>query len=182
MRTALIAFIFLFILLLGGCVDSFTEGSADPVSSGLPYYYDEFSDVSIPKEMQPETKETFITYASDGLKHGTQTVTGRVEMSSLVAAMMSHMRRDGWALRSVFRSSRSILIFERPEKLCSIYISEGLLYTTMVIFVSPKVADGVSQYSVPVSTAAVPVSPAAPPLSSAGGTPSSGRITVYPAK
>lgn len=167
---------------VAGCVGS-GSSDADPATSGLNYYYDEFQDVAIPREMSPQKKETFITYSADGTKLGTQIVAGRVEMSSLVAAMQGHMQRDGWSLRSVFRSSRSILIFEKPEKICSMYISDGMMDTTMLVFVSPKLADGALQYSVPVSTSTEPLGPSDPPISSsAGGAASDGNVTVYPAR
>lgn len=139
-------------IALGGCFNSNNDASSDPVSSGITYYFDEFQDVPIPNEMKARKKEGFITYSGSGTKLGTQCFSGRVEMSSLVTAMHRHMQREGWMLRSVFRSSRSIMIFEKPETICSIYIDEGLLETSMLMFVSPKLQDGALQYSVPAST------------------------------
>jgi hypothetical protein len=95
--------------------------------------------------------------------------------------MQGHMRRDGWTLRSVFRSSRSILIFDRPDRICSIYISEGLIDTSMLIFVSPKLVDGALQYSVPSSASTGALVPGDPPMST-GGSLSNDRVTVYPVK
>ncbi len=176
-------------LALGGCLGSGTDSGADPMSSGLNYYYAEFPDVAIPNEMQPDKDDTFITYTSDGIKLGTQIFTGRVDLSSLVTAMQGHMQRDGWALRSVFRSTKgSIMIFEQQKKMCSMYIFEKIFNTGMLIFVSPKLADGVIQYSVPASTYSEPLMSADPPLDSSGSSPSdistisNGNITVYPAK
>ncbi|MDL2210437.1 hypothetical protein LJC26_06510 [Desulfovibrio sp. OttesenSCG-928-O18] len=184
MRKYTVTLLLVFTVVLGGCLGSESENNSDPVSAGLNYYYDEFQDVAIPREMTPEKKETFITYGSDGMKLGTQMVAGRVEMASLVSAMQGHMQRDGWALRSIFRSSRSILIFEKPERMCSMYISDGVIDTSMLIFVSPKLADGALQYSVPVSTSTEPLVSGDPPLTTSGGTAakSNGNVTVYPAK
>lgn len=173
-------FVLLFALVLSGCAGT---GSGDgDASSGLNYYYDEFKDVAIPKEMSPEKKETFITYTADGVKLGTQIVSGRVEMASLVTAMQGYMQRDGWTLRSVFRSTRSILIFEREDRMCSIYIGDGMMTTTMLIFVSPKISDGALQYSAPVSSSTEAFAPSDPPISSSGGSYSDSNVTVYPAQ
>lgn len=182
MRKNTAALVLVCVVALGGCVGSSSENGSDPVSGGLTYYYDEFQDVPIPKEMTPEKKETFITYGADGTKLGTLIVSGRVEMASLVAAMQSYMQRDGWTLRSVFRSSRSILIFEKPEKMCSMYLSEGMINTDVLIFVSPRLADGVLKYSVPAATSTEPLVSGDPPLSTYGGATSNGNVTVYPAK
>lgn len=182
MRRYVIVSLLVLTVALGGCFGSDSgSGSADPVSSGLTYYYDEFPDVAIPKEMKPEKKETFITYSAEGIKLGTQVVVGRVEMASLVSAMQSHMQRDGWVLRSVFRATRSILIFERPEKMCSIYIGDGMIDTSMLIFVSPRLTDGAMQYSAPASTSTEPMISGDPPLTS-GGSATDSNITVYPAQ
>lgn len=173
-------------LTLGGCFGSDSDSTADPVSSGMTYYYAEFKDVAIPKEMTAQNKDTFITYSSDGTKLGTQIFSGRVEMASLVDAMGAHLQRDGWTLRSSFRSTRSILIFERADRICSIYISEGMLETNMLVFVSPKLAAGALQYSVPAATsteplsAVDPVGSSAPAAASATGSVTDSNVTVYP--
>lgn len=173
-------------LVLGGCFGSESNSGTDPVSSGMTYYYAEFKDVAIPKEMTAQNKETFITYSSDGTKLGTQIFSGRVEMASLVEAMCGHLQRDGWDLRSSFRSTRSILIFERADRMCSIYIGDGMIETSMLIFVSPKLASGALQYSVPASTSTEPLGTSDPMVHSSAaaasttGSVNDGNVTVYP--
>lgn len=177
-------------LCLGGCF-SFGSGSGtDPVSSGVGYYYDEFVDVAIPKEMTAKRGDTFITYTTDGVKLGSQLVSGRVEMTSLVSAMYGHMLRDGWRALSVFRfSSRSLLIFEKAERICTFHISEGLIDTEMLFFISQKLQPGSVQslsptgafvsggVSAPTTLSTEPLSPSDPPMSSSGE-----KVTVYPAQ
>jgi hypothetical protein len=170
-------------IALGGCINSEGDGSSDPISSGFTYYFDEFQDVPVPNEMKVQNKDTYITYSGEGIKLGTQCFSGRVEMASLVKAMYSHMQREGWTLRSVFRSSRSIMIFEKPEKMCSIYISDGMLETSMLMFISPKLQKGALQYSVPASTSTEPAMPGDPVIgNSTSSTGSNPNVTVYPAK
>lgn len=170
-------------MVLGGCLGTNSDSGSDPVSTGLSYYYAEFADVAIPNEMNPDKADTFITYSADGVKLGTQLFKGRVEIASLVGAMQGHMQRDGWSLRSVFRATKgAILIFEQQKKMCSMYIFEDLINTGMLVFVSPKLGDGVLQYtpqaSPSTSTTMEPLMPSDPVI---GGS-SSGNVTVYPAR
>ncbi len=182
MRFYTLLLMLLLSLALGGCFGSETDANADPMSSGLSYYYAEFPDVAIPNEMKPDQSDTFITYTGDGVKLGTQVFKGRVDMSSLVTAMQGHLQRDGWSLRSVFRAPKgAILIFEKQQKMCSMYLFEDIINTGMLIFVSPKLSDGALQYSVPASTSTEPLGLSDPSIGSSAGS-SSGNITVYPAK
>jgi len=171
-------------LALGGCLGLNSGGDEDPVSAGLSYYYAEFSDVAIPNEMKVESKDTFITYTADGVKLGTQLFKGRVEMSSLLSALQGYMHRDSWNLRSMIRGNKgAILIFEKQQRMCSMYVFEDLINTGLLVYVSPKLPDGALQNSVPASTPmAQPVytPPAAQPIPSSTGNTSSGNITVYP--
>lgn len=183
MRKVILLSMLTLTIALGGCFNSDGDGASDPISAGLTYYFDEFQDVPVPNEMKAQKKDTFITYSGDGIKLGTQSFSGRVEMASLVNAMHSHMQREGWVLRSVFRSSRSIMIFEKPEKMCSIYIGDGMMDTTMLMFVSPKLQEGALQYSVPASTSTEPMMSGDPVIgNSTPATNSNPNVTVYPAK
>lgn|GEM_PF-1383709 len=209
MRLYTIVLMLVLSLTIAGCAGSNSEGGSDPLSSGLTYYYSEFPDVAIPNEMLPEKSDTFISFAGDGTKLGTQYFKGRVELASLVNAMYGHMQRDNWSMRSQFRANRSaIMIFEQPGRMCSIYMHEDMISTGMLIFVSPRLTDGAIQYSVPSAASTEPLLPSDPvissdmsaapaaspvpmasPAPSASPTPSAssapsasnGNITVYPA-
>ena len=169
-------------LALGGCFGSNSDSGSDPVTTGLSYYYAEFTDVAIPNEMNPDKSDTFITYSADGIKLGTQMFKGRVEIASLVSAMQGHMQRDGWSLRSVFRATKgAILIFEQQRKMCSMYIFEDIINTGLLVFFSPKLGDGVLQYTPQASpstrTTSEPLMASDPVIGS-----SSGNVTTYPAR
>lgn len=182
MRKVILFSMLVLSIALGGCLNS-NNTSNDAIASGATYYFDEFQDVPVPNEMKAQKKEGFITYNHSGTKLGTQCFSGRVEMASLVTAMHSHMQREGWVLRSVFRSTRSLMIFEKPETMCAIYIDEGIFDTSMLMFVSPKLQDGALQYSVPASTSTEPLMPGDPVINSkASQSGSNPNITVYPAK
>jgi hypothetical protein len=134
--------------LPAGCAT--TGGPAgDAINLGQDYYYDEFADVPIPVDMNPE-KDRFTILGTGGVKLGIEEFTGRVDKTSLINAMQNYMLRDGWTLRSMFRASRSILIFEKPDRICSLYFVDGTFSTSMLVFVSPKLTEGDVAYSAPL--------------------------------
>ncbi len=159
-RTMLCALLLATALVFTGCAttgSSDSSGSASADAGSAPareYYHEEFSDVSIPIDMDVISGETFITYSPGGMKVGIQEFKGRVDMTSLVSTMQRYMQRDGWTLRSVFRAKRAILVFEKPEKICSLAITDGLIYTNMIVFISPKLAEGDVRHASPVYTPA----------------------------
>ena len=135
------------LLMLAGCAT--TGGpAADAASMGRDYYYDEFADVPIPVDMTPE-KDRFTILGTGGVKLGIEEFSGRVDVTSLVNAMQNYMLRDGWTLRSMFRANRSILVFEKPDRICSLYFVDGSFSTSMLVFVSPKLTEGDVSYQAP---------------------------------
>ena len=184
MRSYITLLLLVLSLALGGCLGLNSTSDEDPVSAGLSYYYAEFSDVAIPNEMKLEPKDTFITYTADGVKLGTQLFKGRVEMGSLLNALQGYMHRDSWNLRSMIRSNKgAILIFEKQQRMCSMYVFEDIVNTGLLVYVSPKLPDGALQYNVPASTSMsqpVYTPPAAQPIPPSTGNTANGNITVYP--
>lgn len=164
-RTILSALLLAMALAFTGCATTGSSDGSGDSSSGAPareYYQEEFSDISIPIDMDVVSGETFVTYSPGGMKVGIQQFKGRVEIGSLVSTMQRYMQRDGWTLRAVFRANKSVLIFEKSDKICVLSMSDGMIYTTMMVFVSPKLAPGDVRYSSPAMT------PSASPSSSGG--------------
>ena len=132
----------LLIMILAGCAaDGSLKNpfsSSDDESLDNPYYLSEFSDVPIPREMSEEKDETFISFAPSGLKCGVQHFSGRVELVSLMNAMRRNMAAHGWTLRALLRSHESVLVFEKAESVCTLHISDGRIYTSMILFMSPR--------------------------------------------
>ncbi len=132
-------------LLLSGCASSDNSDSTSASTSTTAvaeYYYDAFANVAIPQDMEPSNSESFSTYTADGVQVGIRQYKGRVDINSLVNVMQRYMVRDGWTMRTVFRAKRSMLVFDRHDRICSLYITDGLISTTMWVFVAPKLADG----------------------------------------
>ena len=114
------------------------SGSSTAEGGTAGYYYGDFDDVPIPREMKPE-KEATVLHTSSGVKVGTQSFAGGVEIVSLNKAMTGYMTHEGWILISSLRGQRSILVFEKPDRLCVIHSFDGSFSTTMQIFVTPKI-------------------------------------------
>ena len=163
-RTILSALLLAMALAFAGCATTgSSDGSADSSGATAPeYYHEEFKDVAIPVDMDVVSGETFVTYSPGGMKVGIQQFKGRVEIGSLINTMQRYMQRDGWTLRAVFRANKAVLIFEKSDKICVLSMSDGMIYTSMMVFVSPKLADGDVRYASPAMT------PSAAPRSSGG--------------
>jgi len=119
----------------GSFSNPFASSDAPPVQG---YFFSEFSDIPVPNEMSESRSDTFITFAPSGIKCGVQRFSGRVESVSLMNTMRRYMATNGWTLRSLLRAKESILVFEKPDRIASFQISDGLVNTEMRIFVSSK--------------------------------------------
>lgn len=138
---SLFAALLLVTVLFAGCAadgtikNPFANQEAPPANS---YYYSEFSDIPIPNEMTESRSNTFITFAHSGVKCGVQHFAGRVETVSLMNTMRRFMSSNGWTLRSLLRAKESIMVFEKPDRIATMQISDGAISTDLRLFVSSK--------------------------------------------
>ena len=138
-RIVLLGFLSLF---LAGCaadgslVNPFDD-SADQQPS-TPYYFSEFPDVPIPHAMSEERGNTYISFSPTGVKCGVQSFSGRLEVISLMNTMRRNMADNGWTLRALLRSKESVLVFEKAHQVCAMHITDGMIYTDMIVFMSPR--------------------------------------------
>jgi hypothetical protein len=130
------------VVLFAGCASdgSFKNpfSSSDDAAPLGGYFFSEFEDIPVPNEMKEVSGDTIITFAPSGIKCGMQRFKGRVEVVSLMNTMRRHMANNGWTLRSLLRAQRSILIFEKHDRMAFIEIIDGLLETEMRIIVSSR--------------------------------------------
>lgn len=155
MRFNRYSFIFLLsVLLFTGC--SGIPGAFSYDTEGRDYFFGEFTDIPIPKEMNSCIETTIIT-TPNNIVTGAQVYKGRVELTSLIKVMKNYMRGSGWGLQASTRASKSLLIFEKEDRYCTIYILDGSIFTEMQVFVAPKITDGqatmVLPQTVPASNA-----------------------------
>ena len=128
----------LLIVFLGlawmGCSSSVKERRAEPmegkdVGVGKYYYFD---DVLIPKELNYEPNQSFI-YEAAPLKTGAMIFKKwRIDSGSLVDYFLDHMGKDNWKLMNSFQGKETVLNFAKPDKTCTIKLTDKWYGTTVV--------------------------------------------------
>lgn len=131
--------------------------SEEPAPPATSYYFSEFNDIPIPNELSESRGDTVITFAPSGVKCGVQKFTGRVELVSLMNTIRRHMASNGWTLRSLLRAKESVLIFEKPDRVASFQVTDGLVNTEVRVFVSARLEGDspsvdINAYSPPAAT------------------------------
>jgi hypothetical protein len=114
------------------------EGSILPpaISAPRPLVYD-FPDIPCPSELSRQEKRTFVIQ-SGPMKAGLLTLRGtRVDVRSLISFFQVAMPRENWKPKGGFHAERTVLIFEKPDKMCVINLVETTLYTYAEIYVVP---------------------------------------------
>jgi hypothetical protein len=106
-----------------------------PSKTPAPLYYD-FEDVLVPSELKVDREKSFVHHAPD-FRAGVLVLTGRVEINSLVRFFENNMAKDNWRLESSFRSPRTMMIFEKPNRNCIINITGKQFNTEVEIWVAP---------------------------------------------
>ena len=141
------ALLFVFMIFLG-CVRSKTSAKSSerprPAASKrdkapAPLYYD-FEDVLVPSELKVDKKRSFIYHAPD-FTAGVLVLTGRVEVNSLIRFFDNNMAKDNWHLASSFKSPRTIMFFNKPNRGCIINITEKQFKTEVEIWVAPTMGN-----------------------------------------
>jgi hypothetical protein len=108
---------------------------ASSAAAPRPLFYD-FPDIPVPQELDLQPKESYVIQ-SGSIKTGILTLRGRVDLNSLINFFQMAMLREHWKPKGYFRYQRSVLIFEKPDKICVIRLYEDIFYTYVEIFVTP---------------------------------------------
>ncbi len=153
------------------CTACASDGSfKNPFASSTPetppgpnYYFSEFSDIPIPNDLSESRGDTFVTFAASGAKCGVQRFSGRVDVVSLMNTMRRHMAETGWTLRSLLRSKESVLVFEKPDRVVALHITDGVVFTEMRVFVTSRLEGDsasvvINPYNPPATPKSTPVS------------------------
>jgi hypothetical protein len=135
--------------VFGGCaslnrdrVDSSEEASLtiEGEDTPGPLYYD-FGDVLVPLELKVDKKKSFV-YHAPGFTAGVLGLSGRVDIGSLIRFFENNMAKDNWKLVSVFKSPRTIMFFNKPNRSCIINMTEGSFNSIVEIWVAPTIGEG----------------------------------------
>jgi len=112
-----------------------TKGEApkegEPARSSIGKYY-HFEDVLVPGELNFEPDDSFI-YETPRFKAGILIFTKwRLDVDSVIDFFKQYMEKDNWKMVNSFRGKESLLNFSKPDKTCSIKITEKWTGTTKV--------------------------------------------------
>ena len=114
-----------------------TDGSEarEKEAKNAPLYYD-FDDVLIPRDLKLNSKSSFV-YHTSGLTAGVLVFTSKVERSSLIQFFENNMAKDNWQTVSIFKSPRTLLIFQKENRWCVINITDNNWDTLVEIWAAP---------------------------------------------
>lgn len=98
--------------------------------------YHDFGDVMIPQALQVHPKDSFVMHSA-GTTSGVLVLSGKVDGKSLVNFFETKMPQDGWRKTGAFKSARSLILFNKPNRSCVIIVSEGRFKTNVEIWVAP---------------------------------------------
>ena len=143
------AIVLLFILFLSalafwtGCSSNVKERKPEPVvgeQKGVGKYY-HFDDVLVPDGLNYDQKKSFI-FETPQFKTGVMLFTKHWgDLESLINFFAFHMGRDNWKLVNSFRGKESVLNFSKPDRTCTIRITERWTGTAVVEIRVGPVAD-----------------------------------------
>jgi len=138
-RKAIAIFLIILVGLLGmACSSTKAEKQAEPgkaeETGSKPYgakYYS-FEDILIPEELNYQPKES-VVYETPRFKMGWMVFTKwRLDQDSLIEFFTYHMEKDNWKVVSSFKGKESLLNFSKPDKTCTMKITESWLGKTRV--------------------------------------------------
>ena len=123
----------LLLLMLSSSCSTFTGGdNTDPSTPPPPdYIYYEFPDVPIPRDLSRDESDSFIV-DSPPLKSGVMVFSGTYDRPTLLDFFMAAMPNNGWTMRSVFKASRSLLIYTKSNRYCVISLTPSYFIKTRV--------------------------------------------------
>lgn len=99
-------------------------------------------------------KTSFCSTSTPQFKAGILVYKGRVDYISLANFFENNMIKDNWNMRSKIRYSRTIMVFEKPDRDCIINIIDQTFNTVVEVMVAPRMdprtASGVRSGEVPL--------------------------------
>lgn len=123
-------------LLFSGCTKSIhseptgEEGPTPITTIG------EFPDVPIPKELDLDTKKSFV-YMTPEFATGNLVYNGNVDYNSLLQFFEATMAKNGWLLQASLKYTRTLLLYQKEGRICLINMDMTALNTRVEIWVAP---------------------------------------------
>jgi len=131
-RNFAVALLLVFLLGLAGmaCSSTVKERQGEPgkgegkEAGGYRAKYYHFEDVLVPGELNYQHKKSSI-YETPKFKMGWMVFSKwRLDVASLIEFFSYHMEKDNWKMVNSFKGKESILNFSKPDKTCTIKITE----------------------------------------------------------
>lgn len=139
------------LVALSGCAEIGLGGSSDqglsPTSSSSlntpPYRANEFPDLLIPSELSWDREKSMLV-RTDSFAGGVLHYSGRVDIASLADFFTNNMGKNGWKLAGSAKYKNILLAFVKPNKTCTILISEDKLFmnTEVSVYVAEDTSTG----------------------------------------
>ncbi len=99
-------------------------------------YYD-FEDIQIPNELKLDAKKSRV-FQSPNLMAGVLVLNGYVDVKSLNNFFKDAMVKDNWQAKGNFQlPPKTVLVYEKKNKRCIIFIEETMFNTHCEIWVIP---------------------------------------------
>jgi hypothetical protein len=126
-------------LLFNGCSVLKRRDAAGGDNQSRTAGYLDFDDILIPVDFKPDREKSAV-FRIGAVTAGVLAISGRSPSEELVDFFNTNMSQDNWKLVSSFRSSRSMLLFEKGTRWCVITVTlDDYGHRTLAeIWVSPK--------------------------------------------
>ena len=125
----------LFVLFAGCTKTVHTEPSGEEGLSPI-VTIREFPDVPIPKELDLDTKESFV-YMTPEFATGNLVYNGNVDYESLLKFFEATMAKNGWILQASLKYTRTLLFYKKESRICHINMTMTALNIRVEIWVAP---------------------------------------------
>ena len=96
----------------------------------------EFPDVPIPKELDLDTKNSFV-YMTPQFATGNLVYNGNVDYDSLLKFFEATMAKNGWVLQASLKYTRTLLFYQKESRICLINMDTTALNIRVEIWVAP---------------------------------------------
>jgi hypothetical protein len=142
-------------LLFAGCAKTIHTGHAGEEGATPIVTVHEFPDVPIPKELDLDHKESFV-YMTPEFATGSLVYNGNVDYDSLVKFFETSLTNNGWLLQASLKYTRTLLLYEKENRICLINMKMTRLNIRVEIWVAPLESVVYKPFSESAATAPMP--------------------------
>ena len=124
------------VLLFSGCTKMIhTEPSAEEGPTPI-VTIREFPDVPIPKELDLDQRASFV-YMTPEFATGSLVYNGNVDYDSLFKFFQETMAKNGWTLGASLKYTRTLMFYQKENRICLISMEMTALNIRVEIWVAP---------------------------------------------